>query len=123
VHVLVGMFDRDQSGTIELHEFQGLWNYLSQWRALFDRFDRDRSGTIDAGELNTGLLSTLLQQLALMSFVVRNKQANVCVSSTLTHTHTHNHFMAVEFVRDNPGEPVPEETFTHSHLLWSSIVS
>jgi len=48
------MFDRDQSGQIEIHEFQGLWNYLSQWRALFDQFDRDRSGTIDAGELNTG---------------------------------------------------------------------
>ena len=25
-------------------------------------------------------------------------------------------------VRDNPGEPVPEETFTHSHLPWSSII-
>jgi len=49
------MFDRDQSGTIELHEFQGLWSYLSQWRALFDQFDRDKSGTIDAGELNTGI--------------------------------------------------------------------
>jgi len=54
VHVSLGMFDRDQSGQIEIHEFQGLWNYLSQWRALFDQFDRDRSGTIDAGELNTG---------------------------------------------------------------------
>jgi len=28
----------------------------------------------------------------------------------------------MDFVRDNPGEPVPEETFTHSHLSWSSIV-
>ena len=65
--VLVGMFDRDQSGTIELHEFQGLWNYLSQWRTLFDQFDRDRSGTIDAGELNTGLSSRLLQQLGFLS--------------------------------------------------------
>jgi len=27
----------------------------------------------------------------------------------------------MDFVRDNPGEPVPEETFTHSHLSWSSI--
>jgi len=51
----LGMFDRDQSGTIEPHEFQGLWNYLTQWKTLFDQFDRDRSGTIDAGELNTGL--------------------------------------------------------------------
>ena len=28
----------------------------------------------------------------------------------------------MEFVQDNPGDPVPEETFTHSHLSWSSIV-
>ena len=28
----------------------------------------------------------------------------------------------MDFVRDNPGKPVPEETFTHSHLSWSSIV-
>lgn len=48
------MFDRDRSGTIELQEFQGLWNYLSQWRAVFEQFDRDRSGTIDANELHTG---------------------------------------------------------------------
>jgi len=25
-------------------------------------------------------------------------------------------------VSDYPGEPVPEETFTHSHLIWSSII-
>ena len=33
-----------------------------------------------------------------------------------THTHTHNtqpFYGSVEYVRDNPGEPVPEETFTH----------
>ena len=28
----------------------------------------------------------------------------------------------LDFVQDNPGESVPEETFTHSHLLWSSII-
>jgi len=26
------------------------------------------------------------------------------------------------FVRDYPGELVPEETFTYSHLLWASII-
>jgi len=26
------------------------------------------------------------------------------------------------FVWDYPGEPVPEETFTHSHLCWSSTI-
>jgi len=30
---------------------------------------------------------------------------------------------SLDFVRDNLGELVPEETFTHSHLLWSSIIS
>ena len=29
---------------------------------------------------------------------------------------------SLEFAWDNPGEPVPEETFTHSHLSWSSII-
>jgi len=30
------------------------------------------------------------------------------------HTHTTQPFYgSVEFVRENPGEPVPEETFTH----------
>jgi len=28
---------------------------------------------------------------------------------------------SLDFVRDNPGELVPEETFTHSHISWSSI--
>jgi len=39
--------------------------------------------------------------------------------------HTHNtqpFYGSVEFVRDNKGEPVPEETFTHSHSSWSSII-
>ena len=28
----------------------------------------------------------------------------------------------MDFVQDNPDEPVPEQTFTHSHLSWSSII-
>jgi len=39
-----------------------------------------------------------------------------------THTHTQTFYGSVEFVRDNPDEPVPEETFTHSHSSWSSII-
>jgi len=44
--------------------------------------------------------------------------------STMYHTHTHTQpfYGSVEFVRDNPGDPVPEETFTHSHSSWSSII-
>jgi len=44
------------------------------------------------------------------------------VGLTLTHTHTHTHttqpfYSSLDFVRDKPGEPVLEETFSHSHLL------
>jgi len=29
---------------------------------------------------------------------------------------------SLDLDRDNPGEPVPEESFTHSHLSWSSVI-
>jgi len=41
---------------------------------------------------------------------------------THTHTHTHTHNRFTDSSRDNLGEPVPEETFTHSHLSWSSVI-
>jgi len=39
-----------------------------------------------------------------------------------THTHTQPFYGSLDFVRDNLGEPVPEETFTHSHPSWSSNI-
>jgi len=36
-------------------------------------------------------------------------------------SHTQPHYGPLDFVWDNPGELVPEETFTHSHVSWSSI--
>jgi len=38
-----------------------------------------------------------------------------------THTHTQPFYGSLYFVGDNPGEPVPEETFTHSHSSWWSV--
>ena len=49
-----GLFDQDNSGTIDLKEFQQLWTYINQWRGVFDRYDRDKSGNIDCNELFTG---------------------------------------------------------------------
>ena len=48
------MFDTNHSGQIDMNEFQALWNYIHQWKGVFDGFDRDRSGAIDANELNNG---------------------------------------------------------------------
>ena len=53
----LGMFDKDQSGQIDLNEFQGLWNYIMQWKSTFDQYDRDRSGFIDTNEFHYGNVS------------------------------------------------------------------
>jgi len=45
--------------------------------------------------------------------------------NTQKYNYYYNHFTALwtsDFFWDNPGEPVPEETFTHSHISWSSII-
>ena len=50
-----------------------------------------------------------------------------CLSVHPSHAGTHNtqpFYGSVEFVRENPGEPVPEETFTHySHRSHQSSLS
>jgi len=50
--LMIGMFDTDKNGTIDVHEFSALWKYIQDWKACFDRFDTDRSGNIDTGELS-----------------------------------------------------------------------
>jgi len=51
----------------------------------------------------------------------------MCKNQSCMHTHTHTHtqqfYISLDFVRDIQGEPVPEETFTQSHLSWSSVIS
>lgn len=50
--LMIGMFDKDRDGMIDIYEFAGLWNYIQQWRQCFDSFDTDKSGNIDASELS-----------------------------------------------------------------------
>jgi len=52
----------------------------------------------------------------------RLQRLNNCYRVRHTHTHTQPFYGCLDFVRDNPDELVPEETFTHSHLSWSSII-
>jgi len=49
---------------------------------------------------------------------IENNSSNIYIKY---HTHT-TIYGSLDFVWDNPGELVPEETFTHSHLSWSSVI-
>lgn len=53
--LMIGMFDRDRSGTIDVNEFQQLYNYINQWLATFRTYDRDNSGHIEEAELSQAL--------------------------------------------------------------------
>jgi len=55
VKYLMSVFDLDGSGEISFEEFCPLWNYVNQWRQMFDSFDIDQDGRIDAAELSQAL--------------------------------------------------------------------
>ncbi|KAK7075784.1 hypothetical protein SK128_022357, partial [Halocaridina rubra] len=46
------LFDRDNSGTINIQEFGQLFNFINQWTEVYRRYDQDNSGTIDENEMN-----------------------------------------------------------------------
>lgn len=53
--LMIGMFDRDHGNSIDIHEFQQLWQYLQQWQKIFQDVDRNRSGYIEQDELQQAL--------------------------------------------------------------------
>lgn len=55
-NMMIGMFDRDRSGTIDIYEFEKLYNYINQWLQIFKTYDRDASGHIEEAELSQGNL-------------------------------------------------------------------
>lgn len=57
VRLMIGMFDRNNNGTIDFQEFSGLWKYVTDWQQCFKGFDRDNSGSIDTQELKLALIS------------------------------------------------------------------
>ncbi|KAF9300892.1 Alpha-1 3/1 6-mannosyltransferase alg-2 [Mortierella antarctica] len=79
VRLMMNMFDRDNDGTIDFHEFIGLWNYIEKWKACFQTYDLDGSGTIDAHELQRALrgfgfnLSEVIVDLIVTKYDVRGR--------------------------------------------------
>ena len=67
VRLMIGMFDRDKSGTINFQEFGALWKYVNDWQTTFRSYDKDNSGTIDRGELKIGEILSLCSPHSLNS--------------------------------------------------------
>lgn len=57
VRLMIGMFDRENRGTVSFQDFGALWKYVTDWQNCFRSFDRDNSGNIDKQELKTALTS------------------------------------------------------------------
>merc|ERR1719308_795547 len=53
--MMINMFDSNLAGTIDVNEFGKLFQYINQWKAMFEGYDRDRSGQIDQGEFTQAL--------------------------------------------------------------------
>lgn len=53
--LMIGMFDLDKSGTIDINEFEKLFAYINQWLSVFKTYDRDQSGHIEEAELYQAL--------------------------------------------------------------------
>jgi Ca2+-binding EF-hand superfamily protein len=53
--MMISMFDLDRSGTIDVYEFEKLYNYVNQWLSVFKTYDRDQSGAIEEPELAQAL--------------------------------------------------------------------
>lgn len=53
---MIGMFDKDKTGTINIQEFEQLYAYINQWLTVFKTYDKDQSGSIEEHELAQGRL-------------------------------------------------------------------
>jgi len=49
--MMIDMYDKNASGSIDVNEFQQLFSAINQWKAVFQGYDKDKSGTIEQSEL------------------------------------------------------------------------
>merc|ERR1719219_749124 len=76
--MMINMFDTNQTGTIDINEFGKLFQYINQWKAMFEGYDKDRTGVIDQGEFTQALQQmgyrfspTFIQNLLVVSVQVK----------------------------------------------------
>jgi len=50
--MMIDMYDKNASGSIDVNEFQLLFSAINQWKGVFQGYDKDKSGTIEQSELS-----------------------------------------------------------------------
>ena len=55
--MMINMFDTNRTGTIDVHEFGKLFNYINDWKRMFENFDKDKEGTLSQEDFMAALQS------------------------------------------------------------------
>ena len=55
--MMISMFDTNNSNTIGMDEFGRLFNYINEWKRMFENYDREKQGTLSQEDLNQALQS------------------------------------------------------------------
>jgi len=53
--MMIEMYDANNSGSIDMGEFQALFQCINKWKGIFETYDQDRSGRIEEPELTKAL--------------------------------------------------------------------
>lgn len=53
------MFDTQNNGSVDIQQFNKMFEYVNQWLNIFKTYDRNASGLIDDQELNQGMNKSL----------------------------------------------------------------
>jgi len=64
VRLMIGMFDKQNRGTVSFQDFGALWKYVTDWQNCFRSFDTDNSGNIDKTELKKNALNAFGYRLS-----------------------------------------------------------
>ena len=55
--MMINMFDTNRTGTIDVHEFGKLFNYINDWKRMFENYDKNKEGTLSQEDFVAALQS------------------------------------------------------------------
>ena len=55
--MMINMFDTNRTGTIDVHEFGKLFNYINDWKRMFENYDKNKEGTLSQDDFVAALQS------------------------------------------------------------------